>query len=59
MRFRLHESVIQRAVTEAGGRGGADETCHLSHLRSFIQDALSEAGYDIRTVWELLGSTPT
>src|SRR5688572_8795867 len=54
-RFHLHESAVQRVVTEAGRRAGLTQrvTCHTS-WHSFATHLL-EGGYDIRTVQELLG----
>jgi integrase len=54
-RYHLHESVIQRAVTEAGRQAGLAKRVGCHTFRHSFATHLMEGGSDIRTVQELLG----
>lgn len=54
-RHHLHESSVQRAVKEAVRRAGVGKNASCHTFRHSFATHLLEAGYDIRTVQELLG----
>ena len=54
-RHHVHESVVQKAVRQAGRRVGLAKRVTTHTFRHSFATHLLESGYDIRTVQELLG----
>lgn len=54
-RYHLHESTIQKAVRKAGKASGITKRISPHVFRHSFATHLLEAGYDIRTIQELLG----
>jgi site-specific recombinase XerD len=51
----MHETLLQRAVREAVGKAGIVKRVGCHTFRHAFATHLLEAGYDIRTIQELMG----